>query len=106
MFSYFADRFGFEIVGAVLPSGTTLASPSASDLDDLADGLREAGAPANFADSSELALLAEALADETGLDVEVVRLYTESLGPPGSGAETYLAMLDTNTDLIVDALTR
>ncbi len=46
------------------------------------------------------------LADEVGLDVEVVGLFTESLGPSGSGAATYLEMLDTNTDRIVEALVR
>lgn len=104
VFGYFAERFGFEVVGAVLPSGTTLASPSASDLDDLADVLRDTGVPAIFADSSQPARLAEVLAAEADLDVEVVELFTESLGPPGSGADTYLGMLDTNTERIVDAL--
>lgn len=106
VFGYFAKRFGFEVVGAVLPSGSTLASPSASDLEDLADAIRATGVPAIFADSSQPARLAEVLGDEVGLDVEVVGLFTESLGPPGSGAETYLEMLDTNTDRIVAALTR
>ncbi|MFV0306408.1 MAG: metal ABC transporter solute-binding protein, Zn/Mn family [Desertimonas sp.] len=104
VFAYFAEHFDFEVIGAVLPSGTTLASPSASDLEDLADVLRETGVPAIFADSSDPARLAEVLASEAGVDVEVVSLFTESLGPAGSGAETYLEMLDTNADLIVAAL--
>lgn len=105
VFAYFAEHFDFEVVGAVLPSGTTLASPSASDLEDLAEVLRETGVPAIFADSSQPARLAEVVASEVDIDIEVVSLFTESLGPPGSGAETYLEMLDTNTDLIVGALT-
>jgi zinc/manganese transport system substrate-binding protein len=104
VFGYFAARFDFEVVGTVLPGGTTLASPSASDLVELVDVLRQTGVPAIFADSSQPARLAEALAAEADLDIEVISLHTESLGPPGSGAETYLDMLDTNTDRIVDAL--
>lgn len=105
VFAYFAERFDFEVVGAVLPSGTTLASPSASDLEELAAVLRDTGVPAIFADSSQPSRLAEVVASEVGIDIEVVGLFTESLGPPGSGAETYLEMLDTNADLIVGALT-
>ena len=47
---------------------------------------------------------AEALADESGLDVEVVALYSESLGGPGSGAETYLEMITSNGEAIATAL--
>ena len=45
--------------------------------------------PAIFADTSSPERLADALADEAG-DVEVVELYSESLGEPGSAADTYL----------------
>jgi zinc/manganese transport system substrate-binding protein len=39
-----------------------------------------------------------------GSDVEVVELFTESLGAPGSGAETYLDMMRTNAGLVAAAL--
>lgn len=104
VFGYFAQRFDFEVVGAVIPSGTTLASPSSSDLAELADTIREAGVPAIFADSSQPDRLAEVLAEETDIDVRVVDLYTESLGPEGSGADTYLGMLTTDATIIADAL--
>ena len=104
VFGYFAQAFDFEVLGAVVPSGVTLASPSAADLADLAETIRSAGVPAIFADSSQPVRLAEVLATESGVDVEVVTLYTESLGPPGSGADSYLGMLRTNTERITDAL--
>ena len=104
VFSYFADRYGFEVVGTVIPSGTTLAEPSSQELSDLADTIREYGVPAIFADASSPTELAEALADESGLDVEVVALYSESLGGPGSGAETYLEMITSNGEAIATAL--
>lgn len=105
VFGYFAQAFDFEVVGAVIPSGATLASPSAADLAELSTAIRAAGVPAIFADSSQPTRLAEALAAEADLDIQVVTLHTESLGPPGSGADTYLGMLRTNTALIRDALT-
>jgi zinc/manganese transport system substrate-binding protein len=102
--AYFAERFGFEVVGAVLPSASTLASPSASDLEDLAALVRDTGVRAIFADTSHPRRLADVLAAASGVDVAVVPLHTESLGPPGSGADTYLGLLDTDTDLVVAAL--
>lgn len=105
VFGHFAQRFGFDVVGAVLPSGSTLASPSAADLEGLAAVMRTSGVKAIFADTSNSQRLAEVLAAEAGVNVTIVALYTESLGPPGSDATSYLDMLDTNTDRIVAALT-
>ena len=104
VFGYLADRFGFTVVGAVIPSGTTLASPSASDLADLATAVREAGVRTVFADSSQPDRLVQVLAEQAGLDVAVVPLFTESLTEDGGGAATYLEMMRANTADIVDGL--
>ncbi len=104
VFAYFADRYGFEVVGTVIPGGTTLSEPSSQELTELADTIAELGVPAIFADATSATDLADALAEEAGLDVEVVELYSESLGEPGSGAETYLAMVEANATAIADAL--
>ncbi|MGY1814560.1 zinc ABC transporter substrate-binding protein AztC [Blastococcus sp. SYSU D00820] len=101
VFGYLADRFGFTVVGAVIPSGSTLASPSASDLDELATAVREAGVRTVFADASQPDRLVQVLAEQAGLDVAVVPLFTESLTAEGGGAETYLQMMRANTDDIV-----
>jgi zinc/manganese transport system substrate-binding protein len=104
VFGYFADRYGFEVVGTVVPSGSTLAEPSSADLAALVEVIEETGVPAIFADTSSSAELAEVIAEETGDDVEVVELFSESLGEEGSGAETYLDLIRTNADRIVGAL--
>jgi zinc/manganese transport system substrate-binding protein len=104
VFGYLADRYGFTVIGAVIPSGTTLASPSSADLASLAGAIREAGVPAVFADSSQPDRLARALAEEAGLTVEVVPLHSESLTPAGEGAGTYLEMMRANTDALVGGL--
>ncbi|WP_020673918.1 zinc ABC transporter substrate-binding protein AztC [Amycolatopsis nigrescens] len=106
VFGYLAQRFGFEVIGAVIPSGTTLASPSASDLKSLADTVRSAGVPAIFADSSQPDRLARVLADQAGLQVAVVPLFSESLSEPGQGAGTYLEMMRANTEAIATGLSR
>lgn len=104
VFAYFADRYGFEVVGAVIPSTTTQAQPSAGGLDELAATVVAEGVPAIFADTSSPAELADALAGEVGGDVEVVELYSESPGPEGSGADTYPGMMRTDAARIAAAL--
>lgn len=104
VFAYFADRYGFEVVGAVIPSTTTQAAPSAADIDELAATIAAAGVPAIFADTSSPEDLADTLAAEVGGEVAVVALYSESLGEPGSGADTYAGMMRTNATRIADAL--
>jgi zinc/manganese transport system substrate-binding protein len=104
VFGYLADRFDFRIVGAVIPGGSTLAAPSASDLRDLVDAIDDAGVATIFAESSQPDRLVQVLADEAGIDVAVVELFTESLSEPGEGADSYLTMMRTNTERIATGL--
>ncbi|PRX44549.1 zinc/manganese transport system substrate-binding protein [Prauserella shujinwangii] len=104
VFGYLAHRFGFDVVGAVIPSGTTLASPSAADLKSLADTIRRAGVPTVFADSSQPDRLARVLAEQAGVRVGVVDLFTESLSAPGQGASSYVELMRSNTEDIVTGL--
>ncbi|OWY62112.1 hypothetical protein B7486_60175, partial [cyanobacterium TDX16] len=104
VFGYFAERYGFEVVGVIIPGGDTLAEPSSAELADLVEEIEHEGVSAIFADSSSSADLADTLAAETGQDVEVVSLFTESLGEPGSGGETYVELIQTNADRITEAL--
>ncbi|WP_282701584.1 zinc ABC transporter substrate-binding protein AztC [Streptomyces sp. CC219B] len=105
VFGYLADRFGFEVIGAVIPSGTTLASPSSSDLRSLTEAMERAGVRTVFADSSQPKRLAEVLRTEMGDGVRVVELYSESLTAEGEGADTYLRMMRANTTAMVTGLT-
>lgn len=104
VFGYLADRFGFRVVGAVIPGGTTLAAPSAADLRDLASAIEEADVPTIFAESSQPDRLVQVLASEAGIEVDVAELFTESLTEPGEGADTYLTMMRTNTERIANGL--
>lgn len=100
---YYADRYGFEVIGTVIPSPSSLAEARPAGLEELAHIIEHEGIKAIFAETQHSGDEIQALAAEVG-DVEVVTLYTGSLGPPGSGAETYTGYLRTNTDLIVDSL--
>ncbi|HEX6286993.1 MAG TPA: metal ABC transporter substrate-binding protein [Acidimicrobiia bacterium] len=103
---YFADRYGFEVIGVVIPGGSTLSDPSSAALAALVAEIEHEGVHAIFAETTQPTRLAEAVAAEVGSDVSVVELYTGSLGEPGSGAETLVGMLLTDTTLIADALAR
>ncbi len=104
VFGYFADRYDFEVVGAVIPSGTTQAEPSSAELEALADTITDEGVGAIFAETTGSTALADALAEAVGGDIEVTELFTESLGEEGSGAETYVDMMRLDAELIRDAL--
>ena len=100
-FGYFADLYGFEVVGVVL-SITTDVEPSAEHLVELVHEVEELGVPAVFGETTVSERLAQTVADESG--ATLVRLYSGSLGAGGSGADTYLGMVRTNVDRIVNAL--
>ena len=101
---YFADRYDFEVIGVVFPGGSALAEPSSAELSDLVEVIDHEGVSAIFGETTESTEIAEAVAAEIGTAVEVVQLYTGSLGEPGSGAETLIDMLLLNARKIAEAL--
>jgi zinc/manganese transport system substrate-binding protein len=104
VFGYFADRFDFDVVGAVIPSLTTSAEPSTAEVEALVELIEREQIPAIFAETSGSTQLADAIAESAGNEVEVVVLYSESLGETGSEADTYIGMMATNATLIANAL--
>lgn len=101
-FSYFARAYGYTIVGTVMPGVSTSAEPSAGDLAALVAAARDAGVGALFVDHESSDTLARVVAEEGGL--ALIPLYSGSIGPPGSGAESYVGMMRTNLEAIVAAL--
>jgi len=103
-YGYYADRYGITLLGAVIPAATTAAETSAADFAALVELLKREGVSVVFGSTTEPTTLADALAEEVGYEVKVVRLPTGSLGEPGSGAETYIDMMRLSTRLIVENL--
>ena len=103
VFGYFAERYDFEVAGTVIPSGSTADGANAQALAELAELVRDEGVPAIFADTSSSDELAQTLAEEVG-DIEVVELYSESLGDPNSDGATYIDMVRSNAEKIAAAL--
>ncbi len=93
---YFARRYGFQIIGAVIPSATTeAADPSAKETADLLNIIKANGVHAIFSENMANPKLAQTLAKEAGVVVGP-ELYTDALGPVGSEGETYLKMIKYN----------
>jgi len=100
---YFADRYGFTIVGTVIPSVSTGETPTARQLADLTQAIRQTGAKALFVDASDNPQLAEQIGSETGVKV-VTGLLDHSLTAPSGPAPTYIDMLKYDVTQIVEAL--
>ena len=97
---YFADRYGFTVVGAVIPSVSTDASPTAQQMAALIEQIKATGAPAIFLETGANPQLAQQIAAETGVKV-VADLYTHSLSAPDGPAPTYIDMMKYNVSRIV-----
>ena len=102
-FGYYADRYNFKIVGTVIPSFSSLASPSAQQMADLIDRIRQSGARVIFLETGANPQLADQIAQETGIQV-VSDLYTHSTSAAGGPAASYLEMMRYDTRQIVQAL--
>lgn len=96
---YFADRYGFEVVGSVIPGGSTVEQPGAGVIAALAEVIRTRGVTAVFAEATEPTYLADALASEAG-NLPVVTLFSDALGEGGS----YADLIRTDATRIAEAL--
>jgi ABC-type Zn uptake system ZnuABC Zn-binding protein ZnuA len=105
-FGYFAEAYGFEVLGAVIPAASTLAEPSAADLAALIEEMHAHGVCTLFTETTVSDTLAQTVARElSGCEtVQVLALYTGALGPVGSGAESYVTMFRQNVDTLVEGL--
>ena len=78
---YFAQRYGFKLVGAIIPSLTTQADVSAQELSRLAAKTRDQKVKAIFTEVGTPPQVAQAIGDETG--VKVVDLAAHNLASDG-----------------------
>jgi zinc/manganese transport system substrate-binding protein len=101
---YFADRYEIEVVGAALPALTTQAQPSAGETAELVELIEDEGVSAVFPEAGLNADLEEAIAGDAGVTVGG-ELWADTLGPEGSGAETYVDAMAANATTMVEGFT-
>jgi ABC-type Zn uptake system ZnuABC Zn-binding protein ZnuA len=103
-YGYFAQRYGVEIIGALIPSRSTQAQPSAGETAELIEQIEQEDVQAIFPESALNPELEEAVADETGATVGDA-LWADSLGLEGSDGETYVEALASDAEAMAEGFT-
>jgi manganese/iron transport system substrate-binding protein len=102
-FQYYARAYGLEITGTLIGISTE-EQPSAQTVSKLADSIRKSQVPAIFAETTINPKLITTVAEEAGVKLAENELYSDSIGAPGSDGDSYIKMLVSNTETIVEAL--
>jgi len=101
-FGYFAAEYDFNLVGTIIPSLSTMASPTAGELAALQDQIEVEEVPAIFVGAVVNPGLAEQLAAD--MNIQVVTLYTGALSNSTGPANNYVDFMRYNVTMIVEAL--
>ncbi len=102
VFGYFAERYGFQQVGTIIPSFSTLAEPAAQEIAALESSIRKLGVKAIFVGNTGNPVLARRIALDTG--VHLVPFYTGSLSAKDGEAASYIEYMRYNVTAIVESL--
>ncbi|NEO71035.1 metal ABC transporter substrate-binding protein [Moorena sp. SIO3H5] len=102
-FQYYASAYGIPVAGTLIGISTE-EQPSAQTVKGLADAIKKIGVPVIFAETTINPALINTVAQEAGVKLAPQELYSDSLGVPGSEADTYIKMLITNTETVVEGL--
>jgi ABC-type Zn uptake system ZnuABC Zn-binding protein ZnuA len=100
---YFADRYGLEVIGAVIPSLSTQAQPSARDVNELVDQIRAEGVEAIFPEAAVSQKLEQAISRDADAEVGA-ELYADTLGPEGSEGATYIGAMRANAEALAEGM--
>jgi ABC-type Zn uptake system ZnuABC Zn-binding protein ZnuA len=100
---YFADRYGIEVIGALIPSMSTQAQPSAKDIDGLVEQIESEGVEAIFPEAAVSKKLEQAVSRETGAEVGG-ELWADTLGPEGSSGASYLEAMRANAQTLAEGM--
>lgn len=102
-YSYFARAYDLEIVGSVI-GATTEEEPSAAKVRRLIDLVDERGVPAVFPQRGEPTNVIGRVARDSSA-VLGPPLYVDSVGEPGTDADSYAGMMRANAEAVLEGLT-
>jgi manganese/iron transport system substrate-binding protein len=102
-FEYYARAYGLDVIGTLIGISTE-EQPSAQTVQTLVESVQAAQVPAIFAETTINPRLITTVAEEAGVELAPTQLYSDSIGAPGSEADSYLKMMQSNTRAIVEAL--
>lgn len=102
-FNYYVQAYGFANSQA-LQGISTEEKPTAARVKELTAQVKQAKIPTIFAEVTANKQVISAVAREAKVKLSEQELLTGALGAQGSGAETYIGMIATNTCTIVNGL--
>ncbi len=102
-FQYYTTAYGLEVTGTLIGISTE-EQPSAQTVQQLVETVQAAGVPTIFAETTINPRLIQTVAEEAGVQLAPRELYSDSIGAPGSEGDSYLKMIASNTEVIVENL--
>jgi len=102
-FQYYAKAYGLDIIGTLIGISTE-EQPSAQTVKKLSDSIKKSGVSAIFAETTINPVLITTVAEEAGVKLADNKLYSDSIGVKGSEGDSYIKMLQFNTQTIVNSL--
>jgi ABC-type Zn uptake system ZnuABC Zn-binding protein ZnuA len=100
---YFAERYGIQVVGAVIPSLSSQAQPSAKDVRELVDQIKRENVEAIFPEAALSKKLEQAISRASGAEVGG-ELWADTLGPSGSSGATYVDAIEANATALAEGM--
>lgn len=101
-FRYFSRRYGLTLVASIWGISTE-TEPSAQELARIIEAIRSSAVPAVFAETTINPKLMKRIAADAKVKLGAP-LYGDSVGAPGSGADTYVGMMRANARAIARGL--
>lgn len=101
-FRYFSERYGLRLVASIWGISTE-TEPSAREVARIVSAIRAAGVTTVFVETTVNPKLMRRIASDAGVRVGDA-LYGDSVGAPGSGADSYLGMMRANARSIARGL--
>ncbi|MDJ0723851.1 MAG: zinc ABC transporter substrate-binding protein [Prochloraceae cyanobacterium] len=102
-FEYYANAYGLDVLGTLIGISTE-EKPSAKTVENLIEAVKKSKVPTIFAETTINPRLIATVAEEAKVKLGDRELYADSIGSPGSDADTYIKMLVTNTRTVVEGL--
>lgn len=101
-YAYFAQRYGWTVIGAIQPS--SFEEPTPREIADLIDQVRSAAVTAIFGSEVFPSSVLEQIGSETGVRYIDVLRDDDLLGSPGDAEHSWLGLMRFNFVTMVEAL--
>ncbi|EKQ69806.1 ABC-type metal ion transport system, periplasmic component/surface adhesin [Leptolyngbyaceae cyanobacterium JSC-12] len=102
-FQYYANAYGLKVAGTLIGISTE-EQPSAQTVRRLVEAIKATRTPAIFAETTINPTLIETVANTAGVKLASQKLYSDSIGAPGSNGDSYIKMMVANTTAITENL--